>query len=159
MCEKPSLSSLTLRCLLHMLTRLQFWGCSDIFIGEGAVKKPHINSSWGALSERLRSAHELQDKVSKPKLPVLPLSAYWRAELLAANELLDQTYHHGPQQAGAHQPVSSAEGASERLLDEPAAATEGGAVGDGSSGVAADAVDGAAALAAARSAEQPVPQP
>lgn len=154
MSEKASLSSLLLRCLLHMPTRLQFWGCSDIFVGEGAVKKPHINSSWDALSERLRSAHELQDKVSKPKLPVLPLSAYWRAELLAANELLDQTYHHGPQQAGAHQPVSSSEGASERLLDEPAAATE--AVGDGSSSGAADAVDGAAVLAAAG---QPVPQP
>jgi hypothetical protein len=76
------------------------------------------------LSERLRSAQEQQDKVSKPKVPVLPLSAYWRAELLAANELLDQTYHHGPQ-GGSQQPVSSAEGAAEALLGEPAAAVEG----------------------------------
>lgn len=93
-------------CMRHVL--LQFWGCSDIYIGDDAAKKPHINSSWDQLSERLRSAMELQDRTGKPQHPVLPNKAdYWRAELLAANELLDQTYHHGPhaEQPAVPQPV------------------------------------------------------
>lgn len=77
----------------------QFWGCSDIHIGDSPSKVPRINSSVDQLSERLRSAQAAQDKLQqgRPPAPALPNKAdYWRAELLAANERLDETYHHGP---------------------------------------------------------------
>jgi hypothetical protein len=49
------------------------------------------------LLERLRSAQEAEEKLGHPVTPALPnIADYWRPELLAANEKLDATYHHGP---------------------------------------------------------------
>jgi hypothetical protein len=49
------------------------------------------------LLERLRSAQEAEEKLGHPVTPALPnIADYWRPELLAANEQLDATYHHGP---------------------------------------------------------------
>lgn len=76
---------------------MQFWGCSDIRTSDSPTKTPHANSSVDQLLEHLRSAQEAEEKLGHPVTPALPnIADYWRPELLAANDNLDATYHHGP---------------------------------------------------------------
>jgi hypothetical protein len=137
---------------------LQFWGCSDIYIGDSSLKKPHINSSVDQLSQRLHSAHEQhqQDQAGKPQPPALPNKAdYWRAELLEANDKLDAAYHHGPaaaqptvpvqQPSAADGPITAAATSAAEMDSEPAAAAadrEDGMTG-GVAGVMEGVVDSA----------------
>jgi hypothetical protein len=108
---------------------MQFWGCSDIFVGDSSLKKPHINSSVDQLSQRLHSAHEQhqQGQAGKPQAPALPNKAdYWRAELLEANNKLDATHHHGPTAAQHNLPVQKPSAADVPFTAAPNAAGEMG---------------------------------
>jgi hypothetical protein len=71
----------------------QFWGCSDVRISNTSKQGPHINASFSDLSDRLVAALADQERLEKQHGPARPLEQYWKAELLAAADKLDEMHH------------------------------------------------------------------